>query len=241
MTASELLELMRRRQSSRVSFDPYRPIGPNDLARLIEAARWAPTAHNMQNFELMVIDDRPLLEALSDLETGGVDETFVRENYAQLSFSEDELKRKKVGILAANFPPSWLKPDFKADPKEVRAHSFLGDPVRMSGALLLVLYDPKRRAPASEGDFLGIISLGCVMENLWLMASSLGIACQIQSALAAAPVEAGLKRVLGVPEHLRIAYAVRLGYPLEPADPLRVRRDPKDFVHHNRFGHRFAR
>ena len=44
-----------------------------------------------------------------------------------------------------------------------------------SSAILFILYDPSRRAPASEGDFLGILSLGCAMENMWLMANSLGI------------------------------------------------------------------
>ena len=36
-----------------------------------------------------------------------------------------------------------------------------------SSAILFVLYDPSRRAPDSEGDFLGILSLGCAMERKW--------------------------------------------------------------------------
>ena len=100
--------------------------------------------------------------------------------------------------------------------------------------MLVVVYDPSRRAPASEGDFLGIISLGCLMENLWLEAEALGLGVQIVSSLADA---AALKDILGIPEHLRVAYSVRLGYPVkQPDDYLRVRRDVEDFTYFNRYG-----
>ena len=36
----------------------------------------------------------------------------------------------------------------------------------------------RKRAPASEGDALGIMSLGCVMQNMWLMAESWASACR---------------------------------------------------------------
>jgi nitroreductase len=95
----------------------------------------------------------------------------------------------------------------------------------------------QRRPPASPGDFLGIISLGCMLENIWLMAASLGIACHVISALAAPPAEKAVKIILGIPEPLTIAFAVRVGYLAAPPGPaLRVRREIADFVHHNRYG-----
>ena len=57
----DILELIQQRQSSRVLFDPERPIPEEHLRRILEGARWAPTAHNMQNFEIVVVDDRQLL------------------------------------------------------------------------------------------------------------------------------------------------------------------------------------
>jgi len=45
--------------------------------------------------------------------------------------------------------------------------------------------------------------------------------------------------ILGIPAHIKIAYACRLGYPIsEQGKGLRVRRGVKDFTHHNRFGSR---
>lgn len=55
-------------------------------------------------------------------------------------------------------------------------------PLPESPVLLVVVYVPGKRAPASEGDFLGIISLGCAMENMWLTAESLGIGLHIKFA-----------------------------------------------------------
>ena len=104
--------------------------------------------------------------------------------------------------------------------------------------LLLVLHDSRKRAPASEGDVLGILSLGCVMENMWLMAQSLGIGFQILSALSADAVGKEIRRILSVPGNLKIAFAARLGYPLSEPQYLRVRRDLEDFIHHNRFGNK---
>jgi len=101
--------------------------------------------------------------------------------------------------------------------------------------LLVVLYDPTRRAPASEHDALGMISLGCVMENMWLVAQSLGLGFHIQSSFSANGVEPEVKRLLAVPDPWKIGFAVRLGYPKTSPDYLRVRRDLADFAHRNRF------
>jgi nitroreductase len=233
----DLLTVIEKRQSTRSPFDSKRAIPKEHLRKTLEAARWSPTAHNMQNFEVIVVDDRKLLEALGAI-PGSVSESFIRENYQQLSFSEEELKKKKVGILGTMFPPSWRTPGVppkRGAHEEARSQTRL---VETSAALVVVLYDPARRAPASEGDFLGIMSLGCVMQNMWLTAHSLGIGFQILSAFSAENMEDEVKRILGAPPHLKIAFSARLGYPLSAPAYLRVRRDVEDFAHHNHYGNK---
>ena len=227
----EILKTIQARHSVRMPFDPERPIAKQDLRQILEAGRWAPTAHNMQNFVIVVVDDKKVLEELGNIKRT-VSEAFIRENYEQLSFSEEELLRKKAGLLGTSFPPSWRTPGVKPVVEEGRLRLLPACP-----CLLVVLYDPGRRAPASEGDFLGIISLGCMTENLWLAANSLGIDFHIVSSLADGPVEKEVKRTLAVPKHLRVVFGIRLGYAAAaPARHLRVRRDIVDFSHHNRFG-----
>ena len=64
----DILKLIQERQSARGFFDPKRPITKEDLRQILEVVRWTPTAHNMQNFEFLVVDDR-LLVFLGDIET----------------------------------------------------------------------------------------------------------------------------------------------------------------------------
>jgi len=237
----EVLKLIQDRQSARALFDSKRPIAQQNLRQILEAARWSPTAHNMQNFEIIVVDDKKLLEALGNIKYT-ISETFIKENYQQLSFSEEELLRKKVGLLGTMFPSALRTPDVKPDnTTNEKMISFLERPIRTSPVMLIVVYDPNRRAPASEGDFLGIMSLGCVMENMWLMAHSLGIGFHVLSALSADEVQKEIKSLFNIPINLKIAFTCRLGYPLPtPTKYLRVRRDVKDFTYYNRFGNRVS-
>ena len=231
----EIHQIIQDRQSDRVPFDPNRKVSREDLTEILDAGRWAPTAHNMQNFSIIVVDDREVLEIIGKVKSR-ISEVFLRENYEQLSFSKEELLEKKTGILGSMFPPSWVDPSKMAEVASESAPMPLTQSIRGSPCLLIIVYDPKKRAPASEGDILGFMSLGCVMENMWLMASSLGISLQILSAFAATPVEKKVKQVLAIPEQLKIAFACRLGYPTGSTKYLRVRRDIKDFAHYNKFG-----
>ncbi len=231
-----LLELITRRRSARMPFDPDRPVSPEALAAIIEAARWAPTAHNMQNFEIVVVDDPQTLSALGNIDRD-VSEVFVRENYPWLSFSEEELQNRKRGIMGTMFPRSWQRPDFRLSDQEGEPDETGSRPLQSAPLFLFVLYDSSLRAPASEGDFLGIMSLGCVMENMWLTAESHGLGFHVVSSLASPKVEPQVGAILGFQSPWTIGFVVRLGHRPKGGRPyVRVRRDPADFVHHNHFG-----
>jgi nitroreductase len=230
--ANDVLGLIKERRSARIPFDKGRPVAKADLKKILEAGCWAPTAHNMQNFQIVIVDDAKIMKEISDLK-GQISMTFIEENYKQLSFSKEELQKKKTGIMGTMFPKSWVTPGAKID-KNSDVRPMLASPV-----LAVVLYDPAHRAPASERDFLGIMSLGCVMENMWLMAHSLGLGFHVVSSLGSGPLEKEVKRILGIPAKLKIAFTFRLGYPVANGGKyLRVRRDIPDFTHHNRFGRR---
>jgi nitroreductase len=134
------------------------------------------------------------------------------------------------------FPPSWRTPADWSKVALESEHSSLDQTIKGSPMLLIVIYDARRRAPASEGDVLGFISLGCVMENMWLTAQALGIGFQIMSVFSGDSVEQEVKKILDIPEYMRIAYAVRMGYPIsKPSKLQRVRWDMIELTHHNRF------
>ncbi len=237
--SKDILSLIRERKSARIVFNSERPMRKEELTKILKAARWAPTAHNMQNFEIIVVEDKKILEALSNIRFP-ITNSFIEENYQNLSFSKEELLRKKVGLLGTLFPKALRTPKAKLDEASYRKTiSLWGKPIKTSPVLLVVVYNPNKRAPDSEGDFFGIMSLGCVLENMWLMAHSLGISFQVMSILAVGPAEKEARTILNVPEHLKIAFAFRLGYPVAtPTEYLRVRREVEDFTHYNQFGNK---
>ncbi len=232
----ELIKIIQERHSSRGWFDPDKPVPKDKLNLILEAARWAPTAHNMQNFDIIVIDDKKVIETLGKIESI-ISEEFIRENFEQLSMSEDELKRKKVGILGTQFPPKWRDASKLNEAIEERKPTPLSDTIRGGNTILLIIYDKRKRAPASEGDVLGFLSLGCVMENIWLMAQSLGVSMHIMSAFGG--VQDEIKKILDIPEYMEFGFACKLGYPVSETKYLRVRRDIGSFTHHNKYGEKW--
>lgn len=192
----------------------------------------------MQNFEIILVDDKAVLKKIGNIKSR-ISIEFLRENYQQLSFSREEWLKKKVGILGSRFPASWRDPAKLERVARESAPTPLSERINGSPVLLIVTYDPRKRAPASERDVLGFMSLGCVMENMWLMAQSLGLSLHILSVFGNESVEREVKKILQIPDHMRIAYASRLGHPVSaPHEQLRVRRDIEDFTHHNKYGSR---
>jgi nitroreductase len=231
----EIIKLIQDRHSTRAPFTE-KSVAKEDVMLIIEAARWAPTAHNMQNFEIIIIDDKKILEKIGKVRSPPSEE-FIRENFQQLSMSEDELKKKKIGILGANFPASWRDARRLDEAIKDMTPTPLSYTIKNSPCVLIVVYDSRKRAPASKGDILGFLSLGCAMENMWLVAESLGIGFQIMSVFSGKELSSELKKILDIPEYMKVAFAVRLGYAPE-MKYLRVRRNAEDFTHHNMFGKR---
>ncbi len=191
----------------------------------------------MQNYQIIVVDDPTVLKQMSAIKSN-LKEEFLKENLLHLSYTEAELATRKVGISASGFPPDWINPQKMEQIAKQSTVYPIGSSLRGSPVLLMVFYDESKRAPASGGDSYGFMSLGCLMENMWLAAEALGLGVQILSLSATASIEPELKQLLGVPDELKIAYTIRLGYPAAPVNGLRVRRDTEDFVHHNRFGNK---
>ncbi len=224
--------LIEQRHSSRVPFDPARTVTELELADIIDAARWSPTAHNMQNFRLVVVDDRAKLDELGRIRAP-VSPAFIVENFRQLSWSPEELAARRVGILGSTFPPAWRTGDLQRVPTNLSR--LLGETIAGAPMVIVVVFDPSIRAPASEGDVLGTISLGCVLENMWLAAQAARLDVQVVSAFSGEGAEPAVKRVLGIPAPWRVAYAIRIGHAIGCSTGPRVRRDPAAFISRNRF------
>jgi len=230
-TMSVIFRIIKERRSERVTYDLKRPVAKQDLMKILEAARWAPSPHNMQNFEIIIVDDKNLLKSIQDgyqRPSDSFHKRLQRSGHDAYASSEEELLRKKYGIFV---------------PTDEKTRSSRRRAIQLGPVLGVVTYDPEKRPPhgRTEADFLNNIGLGCVLENLWLMAHSLGLSFQVMSVLGGLAGE-DVKRVLDIPKRLRIAFGFRLGYAVQTPTraPIRsrVRREVKDFAHHNYYGNR---
>ena len=220
--AERLRHLICARHSTRAPFDPRWHVGSHELDAIVDAARWSPTPHNMQNFELIVVDDPARLSELGSLHAP-ISPEFVKETEPLLARSQEELELRQTGLLAAQFAGLGSSRPL--------AELIAGAPM-----LIVVVYDTSQRAPASKHDVLGMIGLGCVLENMWLTAQALHLDAQVVSSFSGESVEPSVKKLLAIPDPWRIAYVLRIGHAITAASAHRVRRDPPRFVHRDHFG-----
>jgi nitroreductase len=231
----DVFEVLWQRHTCRAAFDLRKKIPEQDLQRILDAARWAPTAHNLQNFEIIVVDDEGSLAAISAIQLPPT-ETFITESYHRLSMPEAESLQRRTGLLAGMFPESWQEPGAARGDTAAAIHTYVGRTIQQCPMMLIVIHDGRLPSPAGDGDSLGLMSLGCVMQNLWLTGENLGISMQILTAFGNDAVENPVRSILAIPEHMKIAFAARLGYPKPGSDgSLRVRRRIQDFTHRNRY------
>lgn len=236
-----------------MAFDSQAPLSEHDVEAILESARWAPTAFGAQDFEIVVVDRQETLREMGRVDVARTAPLW-REHTAPISWGEGQLLARGTGLLASMFPPAWWpdgggpggQPLGTGHPADAASGADPGEPGTMpvargelepaSSTMLVVLHGAPRRAPESEADFFGVLSLGCVLDSMWLTATSLGIGMQIMNVSSAPHVERGIRELLGVPERLRIAFACRLGYPATVSEePPRVRPPVERVVHRNRY------
>ena len=72
------------------------------------------------------------------------------------SFSEEELTQKGTGLLATMFSPTWWILSVPPEHVVGSRAGCLADTMRSCPMILIVTYDTRTPAPASEGDVLGL-------------------------------------------------------------------------------------
>jgi coenzyme F420-0:L-glutamate ligase / coenzyme F420-1:gamma-L-glutamate ligase len=186
-----LLSLMRERRSIRRFREEPLPAGT--LERLLEAARWAPSASNRQPFRFLAIEAAEVRTGMADLVREAVEQNLGRmaepERGAAAAYAEHFVGFEKAPlVLAVSF----------------RARNLLAERLDL---------------PA-EWDLGAVSSASAAVMNLLLAAHALGLgACWMTGPLLAAP---RLEAFLGVPTGWRLSAIIPVGMAAEtPAAPVR--------------------
>lgn len=189
----QIMELIRSRRSIRRFSD--RAVNRDDITRLLEAARWAPSNHNRQPWQFLIIEDRQRLRQLAEA---------VRQDLSGRMKSLPEAAGAYLNELIhyATFfaeAPALL----------VALHK---RPVSVSAPLLTGLKNPE----LVSGEPL---SVAMAVQNILLAAHTLGLGACVLTGPLLAPEAAA--RTLALPPGHDLTCLLAVGYPAESPPPPR--------------------
>lgn len=190
MEYEALLLLLRSRRSIRQFVN--RPVGRDDLNRILEAARWAPSNHNRQPWRFLVLEDPAGIQRLAAEVRAGLTE--------RLRTLPDSAQPYATGLIEHSVV-------FGRAPILILAlHQ---QPVRVAAAVL--------EGVAAAGLISGEpLSVAMAVQNLLLAASALGLgACVLTAPLLARDRLAG---VVQLPPGFDLTCFIALGHPDESPD-----------------------
>ena len=254
-----VFDAMTQRRSHRGTFQK-RPIAPDDLEKLVEAARWAPSPFNVQPWELVLIQEAEGKANLADITERAVveqfkDPKFLDDNSRWMRLTEAEWRERGDGVLLTDHvtlpkplqdAPEKLLQGLLKNAKSFTIFGHLGagkipakeiaTQVREAPLLMVVTMNCKRYPPGEGGTRWMWLSMGMLIQNVLLAATALKIGVQFVSAPLERTADRELIRQhLNVPTAHEIITLLRMGY-LEESSAEAVRLDATEFVHFEKVG-----
>jgi nitroreductase len=207
----EFFDLMVKRRSYHFFTDE--PVPAEHLQKIVEAARLAPSAHNYQPCEFIVVTEKDTFEKILELGCRAA-----RRQYGKYTVEElVEHNRKLTPDMAT---PETARAMIEGDPKYFRKRFTYP-------ALIIVFVDVSRPYPR-ETAFIAA-------SYMHLAATDLGLGSCIKTGWLASPESRDeLAEVLGVPDGLKAVVGLAVGYPDEK--PEVSKRSLKEMLHWERFG-----
>ncbi len=251
----EIMEAIKSRYMYRGLFQD-RKVEDEIVLQLLEAARWAPSGHNSQPWEFIVIDGRDTIMEIAEISLDSFNRVQEKrkdlkdwvQNWLQwLRWSEKELEETGDGVYMSRMSKTaWEDMRGTESPDQLRARLLeifpaFSRPSKIlseSPCLIYTLLDRAKKIPDSSRGLMALTSTGAAIQNIRLAAHALGLAAHELSPLYDLPdTRKRIKKLLNIPDHFRIVSAMRVGYPANPVTSLRshVRRPIEELVHRNRF------
>lgn len=202
---ASLIDIIRRRRSVR-RFEPGQRVGRDVLLKIAEAGRWAPTGANSQCFDIVVVDDPGMREAVLDV--------FIDQSNRLIDHVKGFPAVKKtymantVAIVIVLADERWKQ----AFPNATTA-----------------AWAPEYH---ENNERILLASIGAAVQNIQLAVTAVGLTSAWLSGGGEDTTNADLRRVLGFPEGLRAVGTIPIGVP-EKDLASRYRRPLDQVVHWN--------
>jgi nitroreductase len=223
-----LYEAIRKRHTTNGAF-AERPVDPEHKRMILELAARAPSHFNSQPWRFVVVEDAGRRKALGRIAGESMrdlmeDGRFWQQYRRYFRLTAEEAQASKDGIHIDNIP-SVLKPFAKYIFTERGASMMntfqvprvLGNDARKlvenSPMLLGIALSHEVYKPGELTGLYTLISLGAVVQTIWLAATSVGMGMQFVSTPQEIPEKwALISGLLGVPEGFELMILFRLGY-----------------------------
>lgn len=239
-----------------------RPIDDADLNRIIEAARWTPSPFNVQPWELIIIQDSKGKDILANMTEQAIveqfkDSQFLDDNSNWMNIDETEWKERGDGVLLTDHvtlpkmlqkaPQKLTGSLLKVLLKNAKSLTILGHlgagkmpaneiatQVRDTPLLILITMNTQRKPPGEGADRWMWLSMGMLIQNILLAATSLEIGVQFVSApLESKTDRENIRKHFNIPDYHEVMTLLRLGYmDIEEEDSVRL--ETAEFVHYER-------
>jgi nitroreductase len=224
----DLLEAIRKRRTTNTPFLPDR-ISHEHKRLLIEAASRAPSHFNSQPWRFVIVEDKQRIQNIADIAGDSMkhlmeDGSFVARYRRYFRFSEKESTNAGSGIYIDNVP-AMLRPMVKMVFSEqvgsllgkLGAASILGGDQRkiVNGApmLLAITLDKQEYKPGELSGLYASITLGAVIQTLWLVTTAHNIGMQFISTPLEVPAnKTRITDLLSIPAEHDLVAIFRMGY-----------------------------
>ncbi len=193
-------EAIKARKSVRAFLD--KPVEKEILYKLFDIARFAPSGHNVQPWEIIVLTGKTkkqLSDALVEAVKSGIDRQY--DYIYEVKDMPQYIKDRRKACNTRVFEFKKLDPKDKVALQEhiLENFKFFNAPVEL---LLL------REKNLGENTF---IDIGIMAQTIMLLALEFGLAtCPKTSIAAYAPV---IKKTLNIPDNKMVVMGISLGYP----------------------------
>jgi nitroreductase len=204
-TPELFMQLVKERTSHRGGYRKDRDVTDEQVAFILEAARWAPSAGNSQPWEFIVVRDPGLRRSIIDIAKKQLKEKIEMEWVTR--------RTRRVG----------------SDSGFVHAPVFIiivGDPRTIEA------YPVRTRLDKWQSHYFS--SLANAVLTIVLAAQSLGLGSQWLSDIASPYFATMVKALLGIPDPLYPYHLIPIGYVDRKLRP-NPRRPLEEMVHHDRY------
>ncbi len=224
----DLFEAIVNRKTTNSAFADKK-VSDEHIELLIKMASHSPSHFNSQPWRFIAVTDKDIRGKIAKIAGDSMvqlmeDGRFWKQYRKYFRFSEEDLEKTKDGIHIDHLP-AVLKPFVRQIFSETggkimakfKVPRILGNDeeklVAGSPLLFIILLDKDEYKPSELSGFYSVISMGAVVQTLWLSTTAIGMGMQFISTPGEIPENwKQISHILEVPDNYEMCAIFRMGY-----------------------------